>query len=62
MRAAIRSIASFWFTAWIDGGQPDLTLLINYRPSEQELQQNRQAYQEWKNGSVKARPHESDKE
>jgi hypothetical protein len=58
MRAAIRCIASYWFTAWIDAGQPDLNLLIGYKPSEEELQRNREAYELWKQGNVKARPHE----
>ena len=27
MRAAIHGVASFWFTAWVDAGQPDLSQL-----------------------------------
>jgi hypothetical protein len=28
MRAAILSVGSFWFSAWVDAGQPDLDKLI----------------------------------
>jgi hypothetical protein len=28
MRASIHSVASFWYTAWVDAGQPDLNRLI----------------------------------
>ena len=57
MRAAIKMMGDFWYTAWIDGGQPDLKLLIDYRPSEQELQQRRKEVEEWKKQVVKARDH-----
>ncbi len=58
MRAAIKMMGDFWYTAWIDGGQPDLKLLIDYKPSEQELQQRRKEVDEWKKQVVKARDHE----
>jgi len=58
MRRAIKCVASYWFTAWTDAGQPDLNALINYKPSEEELRRNREAYAQWKQGSVGARPHE----
>lgn len=28
MRSAIRAVGSFWFSAWVDAGQPDLNKLI----------------------------------
>lgn len=28
MRASIRSVGSFWYSAWVDAGQPDLNKLI----------------------------------
>jgi len=28
MRSAILSVGSFWYSAWIDAGQPDLNKLI----------------------------------
>jgi hypothetical protein len=32
MRATIKMIGDFWYTAWVDGGQPDLSLLIHAAP------------------------------
>ncbi len=29
MRQSVHSVASFWYTAWVDAGQPDLDLLLN---------------------------------
>jgi hypothetical protein len=28
MRDAIYAVSSFWFTAWVDAGQPDLSELV----------------------------------
>src|SRR5690606_8355394 len=33
MRAAIIAVGSFWYTAWVDAGQPDLSKLQNTPPS-----------------------------
>ena len=37
MRATILSVASVWYSAWIDAGQPDLTRLGELQFSEEEL-------------------------
>lgn len=29
MRATIRMVGDFWYTAWVDGGQPDLNLFLD---------------------------------
>ncbi|RYG50251.1 MAG: S1/P1 Nuclease, partial [Chitinophagaceae bacterium] len=29
MRQSVHSVASFWYTAWVDAGQPNLDLLLN---------------------------------
>ena len=58
MRAAIKMIGDFWFTAWIDGGQPDLKKLINYKPSETELAERRKELEHWKQLKLKSREHE----
>ena len=34
MRAAIVTVGSIWFTAWVDAGQPDLSRLQNTPPSQ----------------------------
>jgi hypothetical protein len=57
MRAAIKLIGDFWYTAWVDAGQPDIKALINYSPSEEELQSRRKELEEWKEQRVKSREH-----
>jgi hypothetical protein len=58
MRTAIKMIGDFWYTAWVDAGQPDLTLLIDYKPTEQELLTRRKEIDEWKNKIVNSREHQ----
>ncbi|OQP58475.1 zinc dependent phospholipase C family protein [Niastella populi] len=36
MRQSIAAVASFWYTAWVNAGQPDLKQLINKNFSEQD--------------------------
>jgi hypothetical protein len=61
MRAAIKTIASFWYTAWVDAGQPDLKNLLYYKPTEQELMMRREELKKWKEEQkTTARPHETE--
>lgn len=59
MRTCIRSIGSFWYTAWVDAGQPDIKFLIDYVPSEEELKENRAQLMLWKEKIIPSREHES---
>jgi hypothetical protein len=48
MRQSIYAAASFWYTAWVDAGQPDLTKLANKefsRDDEKEFDQLNAAWQ-----------------
>ncbi|QDH77533.1 S1/P1 Nuclease [Echinicola soli] len=51
MKRSIKMIADFWYTAWVDAGQPDLTPLLNQKiPAE--------AWQKPSSGNnIKARGH-----
>jgi hypothetical protein len=60
MRAAIKMTGDFWYTAWIDSGQPDLKAMIDYSPSEDELAERRRQMERWKERIVKSREHEAD--
>ncbi|TXK52802.1 S1/P1 Nuclease [Pontibacter qinzhouensis] len=51
MRLAIQTVASFWYTAWVDAGQPHLTGDI----SEQEIQLLKMEEKDYDKGSHKAR-------
>ncbi|MEX1239134.1 MAG: zinc dependent phospholipase C family protein [Cyclobacteriaceae bacterium] len=58
MRASIKMTGDFWFTAWVDAGQPDLKKLIDHKPGKEELEENREALREWKTKRLKVREHE----
>lgn len=60
MREAIHMIGSFWYTAWVDAGQPELKTLLTDRPSESELEARRREVQEWRKKTVQSRSHETD--
>ena len=51
MRQAIFSIASFWYTAWVNAGQPDLKSLTNSRFSENELASFESLNNAWRNSN-----------
>lgn len=58
MRASIKMTGNFWFTAWVDAGQPDMGRLIDYKPSKEELRESGEALEEWKVKRFGARQHE----
>ena len=58
MRLAIFSIASFWYTAWVNAGQPDLTELARQKFSEADLKEYEKLNEAWKNSKPKGREHE----
>jgi len=58
MRQSIFAIASFWYTAWVNAGQPDLTQLGTKEFSLEELKKFEILNTAWKNSSIKGREHE----
>jgi len=58
MRQSIFSVASFWYTAWVNAGQPDLTKLSNKEFSAEELKEFESLNNAWKNAGIKGREHE----
>jgi len=59
MRQSIFAIASFWYTAWINAGQPDLSALSKQNFSENDLKEFEKLNEDWKNSKViKGRDHE----
>ena len=57
MRASIQMIGNFWFTCWVDAGQPDLAPLM--RPLNQvEQQELEREMEEWKKVSLRVRNEE----
>ena len=59
MRQSIYAVASLWYTAWVDAGQPDLTKLTNKNFTEEDLKEFEQINQAWHNNHIKGREHET---
>ncbi len=58
MRQSIYAVASFWYTAWVSAGQPNLTQLSNREFSPEDLKEFESLNQSWKNSAIKGREHE----
>jgi hypothetical protein len=58
MRQAIASVASYWYTAWVNAGQPDLKNLNNTAFTEEDLKEFEKLNADWRNASLKGRAHE----
>ncbi len=58
MRQSIYAIACFWYTAWVNAGQPDLKSLSNKELSAADLKEFEELNNAWKNRTVKSRDHE----
>ncbi|MBL7804304.1 MAG: hypothetical protein JNL02_11250 [Saprospiraceae bacterium] len=58
MRAAIHSVASVWYTAWVDAGQPDLSDLPNALPSKEELEEDAELRRKFQAGAMQGRVEE----
>ena len=52
MRDAIISVGSFWYTAWVNAGQPDLSSLSNAAPTAEEQLEIDNMEQQWRNGKI----------
>ena len=58
MRQSIFAVASFWYTAWVNAGQPDLTQLSNKNFSPEDLKEFENLNNAWKNNALKEREHD----
>jgi hypothetical protein len=58
MRQSIYAIACFWYTVWVDAGQPDLSSLTTVTFSADEVKELKALNNDWRNSAVKPRPHE----
>lgn len=55
MRQAIYCVASFWYTAWVNAGQPDLSKLSNKEFSTEDLKEFEELNNQWKGGKIQGR-------
>ena len=51
MRLAVFSIACFWYTAWVNAGQPDLKILAKQSFNEADTKEFDELNDKWKSGS-----------
>lgn len=58
MRQSIFAVASLWYTAWVNAGQPDLSQLVNKTFSEQDAKEFEELNNAWRNSKVSGREHE----
>ena len=50
MRQSIFAIASFWYTAWVNAGQPDLKVLVTQKFTEADLKEFENLNKQWSSG------------
>lgn len=59
MRQAIIAVGSFWYTAWVNAGQPDLRGIMHVPPSDSLLQESKKLDEMYRsNGKGFGREHE----
>jgi hypothetical protein len=56
MRAAIHAVASAWYTAWVDAGQPDLSNLDPLVATEKGEQEDANLKKAFEAGKIIGRP------
>lgn len=58
MKLSIKMVGDFWFTCWVDAGQPVLTDMLNRGISEEERKALEAELKIWEAGRLKSRQHE----
>jgi hypothetical protein len=58
MRQAIFAVASFWYSAWVDAGQPDLPVNGKIEFTDEEKKEFDWLSAAWRNGEIKGRNEE----
>ena len=58
MRQSIYAVASFWYTAWVNAGQPDLKELAKQHFSAEDAKEFEELNKAWRTAGAKSRPHE----
>ncbi len=59
MRDAILSLASIWYTAWVDAGQPDLDFFDKVVLNQEELKAQEKLELQFNEGDIKGREHDN---
>lgn len=53
LRSAVIMVGSFWYTAWVNAGSPNLDNIEDYKMSDEEKKQLEEQDQMWRTGKVK---------
>jgi len=55
---SIIKVGSYWYTAWVNAGQPDLSKLLEREPSKKQLEKNIELDKNYRNNKIKGREHQ----
>lgn len=56
---SIITVGSYWYTAWVNAGQPDLNKLLEKTPSQQLIEEDVELNKLFENSKIKGREHEN---
>ncbi|PLW93526.1 MAG: S1/P1 Nuclease [Marinilabiliales bacterium] len=62
LRMSVYWVASFWYSAWVDAGQPDLDRLMDKEVTKAHKEELKELDKMWRSGKVKHRPNPEDSE
>ena len=55
---SIIKVGSYWYTAWVNAGQPDLNKLLDKQPSDDLVKEEQELNKVFESGKIKGREHE----
>lgn len=58
MRVAIKAVGSYWYTAWVNAGQPNMKKLVNKSQSKAEIEKAEKEEEAFKAGKAIGRKEE----
>lgn len=58
MKASVKMVGDFWYTCWVDAGQPDMYELVKVELTDRQRKELEEELEEWQNRKVQAREHE----
>lgn len=58
MRSSIKMVGDFWYTCWVNAGQPILENLLDSKVTDEERLALEEELKKWENGRIKSRAHE----
>ncbi len=58
LTSSIIKVGSYWYTAWLNAGQPDLNKLLEKGPSKKQLEENLKLNKSYQTNKIKGRAHQ----